>query len=132
MKNSLSLPDLPAERNVPRAHTSIAARADDVSAVLAERHLADFARVRDGAPVVRGWHVVSIQLEISLLVHGADAESHAVVLCQADHLRTERGFFIDNLLARIHSIIEIILADRPCTMRVWIPFSSYPHLSVCT
>jgi len=30
----------------------------------------------------------------------------------------EREFFIDNLLVRIHLIIEIILVDRPCAMGV--------------
>ena len=30
----------------------------------------------------------------------------------------EREFFIDNLLDRIHVIIEIILVDRPCAMGV--------------
>ena len=30
----------------------------------------------------------------------------------------ERDFFIDNLLVRIHLIIEIILVDRPCAMGV--------------
>jgi hypothetical protein len=30
----------------------------------------------------------------------------------------ERGFFIDNLLVRIHWIIEMILVDRPCAMGV--------------
>ena len=29
---------------------------------------------------------------------------------------TEREFFIDNLLVRIHLIIEMILVDRPCAM----------------
>ena len=36
---------------------------------------------------------------------------------------SEREFFIDNLLVRIHLIIEMILADRPCAMGVRIPFS---------
>ena len=31
-------------------------------------------------------------------------------------LRIEREFFIDNLLVRIHLIIEMILVDRPCAM----------------
>ena len=31
---------------------------------------------------------------------------------------TEREFFIDNLMVRIHLIIEIILEDRPCAMGV--------------
>jgi len=35
----------------------------------------------------------------------------------------EREFLIDNLLVRIHLIIEMILVDRPCVMGVWIPFS---------
>jgi hypothetical protein len=30
----------------------------------------------------------------------------------------EREFFIDNLLVRIHLIIEIILVDRPCAVGV--------------
>ena len=30
----------------------------------------------------------------------------------------EREFFIDNLLVRIHFIIEMILVDRPCAMGV--------------
>ena len=30
----------------------------------------------------------------------------------------EREFFMDNLLVRIHLIIEMILVDRPCAMRV--------------
>ena len=28
----------------------------------------------------------------------------------------ERELFVDNLLVRIHSIIEMILVDRPCAM----------------
>ena len=39
-------------------------------------------------------------------------EEHCVV-----HLR-EREFFIDNLLVRIHLIVEIILVERPCAMGV--------------
>ena len=35
----------------------------------------------------------------------------------------ERDFFIDNLLVRIHLIIEMILVDRPCATGVWIPVS---------
>jgi len=30
----------------------------------------------------------------------------------------EREFFIENLLARIHLIIEMFLEDRPCAMGV--------------
>ena len=30
----------------------------------------------------------------------------------------EREFFIDNLLVRIHLIIEMIIVDRPCAMGV--------------
>ena len=30
----------------------------------------------------------------------------------------EREFFIDNLLVRIHLIIEMILVDQPCAMEV--------------
>ena len=41
--------------------------------------------------------------------------------CQRNRcLRTnpEREFCIDNLLVRIHLIIEMILVDRPCAMGV--------------
>ena len=31
---------------------------------------------------------------------------------------TQREFFIDNLLVRIHLIIEMILVDRPCAIGV--------------
>ena len=31
---------------------------------------------------------------------------------------SEREFFIDNLLVRIHLIVEMILVDRPCAMGV--------------
>ena len=44
-----------------------------------------------------------------------------VVLQLFAHLRTrgrEREFFIDNLLVRIHLIIEMVLVDRPCAMGV--------------
>jgi len=40
-----------------------------------------------------------------------------------DHGHLQREFFIDNLLIRIHFIIEMILVDRPCAMGVWIHFS---------
>jgi len=45
--------------------------------------------------------------------------------CHAQHLPQRRGnslgereFFIDNLLIRIHSIIVMLLVDRPCAMGV--------------
>ena len=34
----------------------------------------------------------------------------------------KREFSIDNLLVRIHLIIEMILVDRPCAVGVFIPF----------
>ena len=39
------------------------------------------------------------------------------------HRPTEREFFIDNLMVRIHLIIVMISVDRPCAMGVSIPFS---------
>ena len=39
--------------------------------------------------------------------------------CEASSpAHTEREIFIDNLLVRIHLIIEMILVDRPCAMGV--------------
>jgi len=37
---------------------------------------------------------------------------------EINRVSVEREFFIDNLLVRIHLIIEMILVDRPCTMGV--------------
>ena len=39
------------------------------------------------------------------------------------HTKIEREFVIDNLLVRIHLIIDLVLVDRPCAMKVQIPFS---------
>ena len=36
--------------------------------------------------------------------------------CARMHLEREKEFFADNLLVRIHLIIEMILEDRPCAM----------------
>ena len=36
------------------------------------------------------------------------------LLCQGSAVEREREFFYDNLLVRIHLIIEMILVDRPC------------------
>ena len=38
-------------------------------------------------------------------------------------LQALREFSIDNLLIRIHLIVEMILEDRPCAMGIRIPFS---------
>ena len=46
----------------------------------------------------------------------ADVQLRAeFVVC---HFSIEREFFFVNLLVRIHSIIEMILVDRPCAMGV--------------
>jgi len=38
---------------------------------------------------------------------------------EADTISKEqREFFIDNLLVRIHLIMEMVLVDRPCAMGV--------------
>jgi len=37
-------------------------------------------------------------------------------------------FFIENLLIRIHYIIEMVLADRLCAMGVRVPFSMQPNI----
>jgi hypothetical protein len=43
----------------------------------------------------------------------------ALILYSPDHHpATKKEFFIDNLLVRIHSIIEMIFVDRPCAMGV--------------
>ena len=38
-------------------------------------------------------------------------------------VQRERDLFVDNLLIRIHLMIEMILVDWLCAMGVWIPFS---------
>ena len=40
----------------------------------------------------------------------------------------ENEFCIDNLLVRIHLIIEMIVEDRPCAMGVRIAFFRYPYI----
>ena len=45
----------------------------------------------------------------------AEAQKHAR---SAAGIQAQREFFIDNLLVRIHFIIEMILVDRPCAMGV--------------
>ena len=40
---------------------------------------------------------------------------------EASRDEREREFSIDNLLVRIHSIVEMNLVDRPCAMEVSIP-----------
>ena len=57
------------------------------------------------------------------LVHLEAVEAVENVVQPPHHLHTEREIFIDNLLVRVHLIIEMILVDRPCAMGVWIPFS---------
>ena len=42
----------------------------------------------------------------------------------------EREFFIDNLLVRIHLIIDMVLVDRPDAMGVWILFFSEPYIVI--
>ena len=42
--------------------------------------------------------------------------------------RSKTEFVIDNLLVRIHFIIQMILVDRPCAMGVSIPFSRQPYI----
>ena len=37
--------------------------------------------------------------------------------------KEKREFFIDNLLVRVHSIIELVLVDRPCAVWIWISIS---------
>jgi len=46
-----------------------------------------------------------------------DLDFHESDLARRD-LQREREFFVDNLLVRIHLIIEMILVDRPCVMGV--------------
>jgi hypothetical protein len=74
----------------------------------------------------------AIDTRIRLLVDGSNAkpmaptraeslERHPARISQplrVDTVSREREFFIDNLLVRIHLIIEKFLVDRPCAMGV--------------
>ena len=46
-------------------------------------------------------------------------------------MQVERDFFIENLMVRIHLIIEMILVDRPCAMGVRIAYASGVKGSGC-
>jgi hypothetical protein len=50
--------------------------------------------------------------------HSTQKKCLCALLPRLTLILDERELFIDNLLARIHSIIEMILVDRPCTMGV--------------
>ena len=47
-----------------------------------------------------------------------DPAGAAELATRALKVHPERKFFIDNLLVRIHFIVQMILADRPCAMGV--------------
>jgi len=81
-------------------------------------------------------HFVSIEHTLSAYLLPAHTRcqhrTHAHTRCQHVHvddtvrrarllLRTERDFLMVNLLDRIHFIIEMILVDRSCAMRVESP-----------
>ena len=59
--------------------------------------------------------------DLSLHTKGAAHTEACTVLCCA--LLPERDFVIDNLLVRIHLIIETNLVYRPCAMEIWMLFS---------
>jgi hypothetical protein len=59
-------------------------------------------------PVIRIGHPSSV---VDIPLSGPDTEN--------DGAGTgKRDFFVDALLVRIHSIIEMILVDRPCAMEI--------------
>jgi hypothetical protein len=53
-----------------------------------------------------------------LRVEGSSDRKVSIDPYSVTYLFSEREFFIDNLLVQIHWIIEMILVDRPCAMRV--------------
>jgi len=65
--------------------------------------------------------------DLTLTPHAAPGQAIQSRHFLQDRL-SEREFFIDNLLVRIHLIIEMILVDRPCAMGVRILFSRYLYL----
>ena len=54
----------------------------------------------------------------SASIFARSAFSFAPSASQKSACPREREFFIDNLLVRIHLIIEMIFGDRPCAMGV--------------
>ena len=55
-------------------------------------------------------------MSVMLMLGNVELE-HKIVELQVFR-PAEREYFIDNLLARIHSIIDMNLVDRPCAMGV--------------
>jgi len=53
-----------------------------------------------------------------------------IELCnfKVHHRPSQREFFIDNLLVRIHFVIQMVLVDRPCAMGVRRSFSMKPNV----
>ena len=64
-----------------------------------------------GSYVPYGWTAANVHRLGGGYLLARDEESGVVEL-------VEREFFIDNLLVQIHSVIEMILLDRPCAMGV--------------
>ena len=50
------------------------------------------------------------------------ADFAELIWARLERYGRENEFFIDNLLVRIHLIIEMILVDRPCTRELKLPF----------
>ena len=88
-------------------------------------------------PSIIGGHVTINSFRLSIppkgpsqtrCIHQLDSESQFPhKIRSTKHETPERQFFFDNILVRIYFIFEMILADRPCAMGVWIPFSRQPY-----
>ena len=55
---------------------------------------------------------------VFILGHSPNPKQKTPTVDLAPTVRPRKDFFIDNLLVQIHSIIEIILVDRPCAMEI--------------
>ena len=53
-----------------------------------------------------------------MLLQRLAEDSLNISACTCGSRKQEKELFVDNLLVRIHLIIEIILEDRPCAMGV--------------
>ena len=69
--------------------------------------------LEQGAAAREVVHLVGVRLS-----HFLARVVRQLPLAHQEEPAREREFFIDNLLVRIHSIIEMIVVDRPCAMGI--------------
>ena len=115
----LVLEEIPGGRNRPAPRQVVRA----LSASCRQQHPCAPLRITPICPefVVNGPKLISNAYDIWSINYefGADGgDATPAAASRALHPGVEREFFIDNVLVRIHWILEMIAVERPCAMGV--------------